>query len=170
MRLSEYLDPENAAGFTRQTLGRLADVDSFSDEQPGLSKEQWERHLREVWAGPVDPDEFSETLKMNSGKNFVQRAMNPTIFPALDNGNGSVSTHSMADGELNGIPAAYPTVVQSPGGELTRLNDDDALDFARRTGEYISFNTPQESSRFARGGYKTKKFNKGGMSLPASYR
>ena len=50
MRLSEYLDPENAAGFTRQTLGRLADfgedaadavyntmmnpgsmVDSFSD-------------------------------------------------------------------------------------------------------------------------------------------
>ena len=56
MRLSEYLDPENAAGFTRQTLGRLADfgedaadavyntmmdpgsmVDSFSDVASGAA-------------------------------------------------------------------------------------------------------------------------------------
>ena len=56
MRLSEYLDPENAAGFTRQTLGRLSDfgedaadavyntmmdpgsmVDSFSDVASGAA-------------------------------------------------------------------------------------------------------------------------------------
>lgn len=57
MRLSEYLDPENAAGFTRQTLGRLSDfgedaadavyntmmdpgsmVDSFSDVASGAAE------------------------------------------------------------------------------------------------------------------------------------
>lgn len=89
-------------------------------------------------------------LSANNNLNFVQRIRNPT--ERLDLGNGEYATHKMAyDPDSK---RAYPTVVKQ-GDKLVQLkNEDEAWDYADKTGEYIKFNTPQEAEKFANNGYK----------------
>ena len=46
--------------------------------------------------------EIVRTLMQNSDKNFVQRILNPDVFPVMDLGDGNVATHKMAYGEKDG--------------------------------------------------------------------
>lgn len=89
-------------------------------------------------------------LSANNNLNFVQRIRNPV--ERLDLGNGEYATHRMAyDPDSK---RAYPTVVKK-GNKLIQLkNDDEAWDYADKTGEFIKFNTPQEAEKFANNGYK----------------
>tara|TARA_R110000782_G_scaffold103381_4_gene190850 strand:+ start:90 stop:3440 length:3351 start_codon:yes stop_codon:yes gene_type:complete len=84
--------------------------------------------------------DWSEKLKQNSGMNFVQRAINPNIFPRINNADGSVSTHLMAaEVDENGDWYAFPTIIQDGSGELIKMSNPEAFDYAKRSGENIPF-------------------------------
>lgn len=95
----------------------------------------------------------SPTVPLDSKLQFEQRILNPNKFGAIDNGNGSESTHRMAYGETDGRFVAYPTIVQR-GKALQQLGDDEAFDYAMRSGEHRSFKTEDEAKAYAEGGYK----------------
>lgn len=88
-------------------------------------------------------------LSANKNLNFVQRIRNPS--ERLGIGNGQYATHMMAYDP--GTKRAYPTVVKKDG-KLVRLGDDEAWDYADKTGEYIEFPTAQDAERFSANGYK----------------
>ena len=91
--------------------------------------------------------DLARILMQNANKNFVQRIMLPGHFPEMDEGNGMVATHKMADGDIGGVPAAYPTIIFD-GEKLIDLGDS-AADYAEKTGEYIKFDSPQRANWFA---------------------
>jgi len=101
-----------------------------------------------------------DILKQNDHLNFAIRALNPHIFPVVNNPDGSVSTHRMAANgiQVNGknVEAVYPTIIQTKDGRLIHLSDQEAIDYAIETGNYIPFDDPEEAHAFARGGYKSK--------------
>lgn len=69
----------------------------------------------------------------------------------------------MADAEIDGRYIAFPTIQMIDGG-LVRLNDRAALDRALTVGNFVEFPTAKEASEYAKGGYKTKKFNEVAIS------
>lgn len=90
--------------------------------------------------GPINNDldkKSLELLKANSKLNFVGRAIYLNKSPRVDNGDGTVSTHKMSWGEVDGKNIVFPTIVQDKKGELKELSLDDAFDYALDTGEYI---------------------------------
>jgi len=102
----------------------------------------------------ISPEEYAKQASYlkglfedptNKDKNFIQRIMYPQYFPVLENEDGSVSTHSMAWGEVDGKQVVFPTVIQTEDGGLQRLEDESALDHALRTGEFLEFDTPEEA-------------------------
>lgn len=95
----------------------------------------------------------SPDVPLDSKLQFEQRILNPNKFGAIDNGDGSESTHRMAYGETDGRFVAYPTIVQR-GKALQQLGDDEAFDYAMRSGEHRSFKTEAEAKAYAEGGYK----------------
>lgn len=92
-------------------------------------------------------------VPLDSKLNFEQRVLNPSKYPVLKNDDGSIATHRMAWGEVDGKQVAYPTVIQE-GNSLRQLGDDEAFDHAMKSGEYRSFDNPTEAERYAKGGYK----------------
>ena len=134
MRLSEYLDPENAAGFTKQTLGRLADfgedaadavyntmmnpgsmVDSFSDVASGAAD-------LAQGAGRMAHDVMMDPGKMVGALTEMHpmdtAALMTAPFPVL----GDITevanlTRRATNDDLDDDPAAweYP-LVAAPGG------------------------------------------------------
>lgn len=92
--------------------------------------------------------------------NFVQRYLNPSIFPVVENEDGSVSTHLMSSAEVDGKQVVYPNIVQDADGNLTKMEGRDALMYAMEHGEFIEFPTAGGARRFAEGGYK-KNWAKG---------
>lgn len=101
--------------------------------------------------GEMSDEELIKILARNQKLNFVSRALNPHIFPVLDNKDGTVSTHSMAwgEGEEPDQNYVYPTVVQK-GDKLVRLKDKQAFQHAMDTGEYLQFKTPEQADWFSR--------------------
>jgi len=98
-----------------------------------------------------------DILLKNKDKNFVQRILNSSIFPVISNEDGSVSTHKMAaEIDENGEWLVFPTIVSLPDGRLLDLKDNrSALDFAKKTGEFINFgNNKDDAIPFAANGYK----------------
>jgi hypothetical protein len=98
--------------------------------------------------------------KVNDKLNFVDRYLHPSKYPVINNKDGSISTHRMADAEVDGKYIAYPTIILSKNGELQQLEDDEALNYAIKNGEYIEFKTQKEASEYATNGYK-KDWGKG---------
>ena len=85
-------------------------------------------------------------LSQNVQKDFVYRALYPEQSPKLDNGDGSVSTHSMAYATGENCRAyVYPTVVRSGNG-LVRLDKDKAWQHAAKTGEYIEVDSEAKAN------------------------
>lgn len=95
--------------------------------------------------GPIDP---ATTL------NFEQRVLNPNKHPVINNSDGSVSTHKMSYGEVDGKYVAFPTIVQGYDGNLQELSGRDAFDYAMKNKEYRQFDNEKAAASYAEGGYK----------------
>lgn len=91
----------------------------------------------------------TDVLQKNKDKNFVQRIFDPSL--TLDLGNGESGTHMMAYDPKS--KRAYPTIVQKGNG-LVMLGDDEAYDYADKTGEYIQFKSARDAKKFSSNGYK----------------
>jgi hypothetical protein len=95
------------------------------------------------WAGGI-----------NKEKGFETRAKNPNQPALPDEENpGKTKTHKMASAEVDGKYIAYPTIIQKGPG-LQELSDDEAFEYAMKTGEYKEFKTDEEAKAYAKGGYK----------------
>ncbi len=84
-------------------------------------------------------------------KEFEQRIQKP--FLRIQNEDGSISTHRMASGEVDGKQVAFPTIVNI-NGKLKELPIDEAFDYAIKNNEYKEFKTQEEAQKYAEGGYK----------------
>ena len=90
-------------------------------------------------------------------KNFELRYLFPSKYTTLKNKDKTVSTHKMANSEVDGRYIAYPTIVQLEGqDDLLDLGQTGnlALDYAWKTGEFKEFDTEEEAAEYANNGYK----------------
>ena len=87
---------------------------------------------------------------------FIDRIMNPQNYPYIENEDGSVSTHRMAaEVDEEGNWFVFPTIVQLPTGELYEFKDNmSAMDYNRRTGNFLPMKSKEEAIKYAEGGYK----------------
>ncbi len=103
--------------------------------------------------------ELKDLLKMlqeNGDKNFVQRLMNPYIFPVLwdvlqggDVGNMMMSSGYTGNSVEGTKGFVFPQIIQEKDtGKLKKLGTRQAMDYARKTGEYLEFDTPEEAEDF----------------------
>ena len=55
---------------------------------------------------------------------------------------------------------AFPTIVMLPSGELYQFEDNNqAMNYALRTGNFLPMKDKDEAIKYAEGGYKTDKLN-----------
>ena len=96
---------------------------------------------------------------------FVDRINNPEKYPFIRNKDGSISTHRMAaEVDEQGKWMVFPTIVMLPSGELYQFeNNQKAMEYARRTGNFLPMKGKDEAITYAEGGYKTEKLKKFGM-------
>jgi len=90
-----------------------------------------------------------QILQDNADRSFVKRILYRDKYPVLENPDGSVSTHSMSWGEVDGRYVAYPTVMTTKDG-LRRFGADEAWGHAMRSNNYIEFATPEEADWFSK--------------------
>lgn len=93
----------------------------------------------------MNEKELQALLSKYGNLNFVKRMLmkNP---PKLGN-----STHSFSWGEADGKYYVFPTVIQDPkDGKLKRLTDDQAWEYANKTGELIPFDDPKQAESFSK--------------------
>ena len=90
----------------------------------------------------------------NKDKNFVQRALNPSDYPAIINEDGSETTHLMGLSiDQEGNPYIMPTVIQNNLGLLQKLPDEDAaVEYAKKTGEGIAIPDIQLANYYTQNG------------------
>lgn len=101
---------------------------------------------------------IDEVLLENFDKNFVQRIINPKVFPVINNEQGEYMTHLMSSGEFNSKGIAYPEIIQDKNtGELRKLSRKDAYDYAVANKEYIEFSNPEDALWFSKN-YKNNSF------------
>lgn len=93
-------------------------------------------------------------IPLNTQLNFEQRVLNPSQYPALPLGKGNLATHMMSWGGADGQQVAFPTIVQTPSGNLVQLKPEEAFRYAMQTRQFRGFSTPEEASNYAEGGYK----------------
>ena len=102
----------------------------------------------------MDEEYIKKLMEAHKDKNFVQRILSPNDFPYMDVGGGYKASHQMAWGESDGKYFVYPTIVQDPNtGELSKLDNDQAFDYALQTGEYFEFDDA-DSADFVSQKYK----------------
>jgi len=94
-------------------------------------------------------DSIVEILSKNQDKNFIQRILKPDNFPTIPLSKGKVGTHLMADSEIDGMYIAYPTIVFIDG-KLKHLSNDEAIDYAINSGEFVEFPTDTAAAWFAK--------------------
>ena len=89
-----------------------------------------------------------------AGPEFLERAKNPQDYPFIQNDDGSVSTHLMsAEIDEDGRIYAFPTIVPKPNGELMKFDDRwKALDYNKKIGNLMEFDTIEEAVEFSKGG------------------
>ena len=103
------------------------------------------------------PNEVDSILYANKNKNFVNRYINPSIFPIIQNPDGGYSSELMQSSDN----FAYPTIIQDPKtGTLTNFNNipyrqKAAYDYAMKNNEAIRFPNEQLAEWFANNGYKS---------------
>lgn len=97
------------------------------------------------------PDAWLKVMPVllnNTSKNFVKRILDPDKYPQLDNGDGTFSTHVMSSADN----VVFPEVIQDPiTKELRRFPHwREAYDYARKSGEYLEFDSPEEAEWFSK--------------------
>ena len=60
---------------------------------------------------PEDAEAAKAVLKANAGEDFVQRVMNASDWPVMQNPDGSYSSHRMANAQVKGKNIAFPTLI-----------------------------------------------------------
>lgn len=93
-----------------------------------------------------------QVLLANKHVPFVQRILDPKA-PFRKNPDGTVSTHLMADAEVDGRHIAYPTLRRIEGRWVEDPNPTSAM----MAGDFIEFSTAAGASEFARGSWKTAR-------------
>lgn len=90
-------------------------------------------------------------LQANQDKNFVQRILNPSAYPTLQLGDGWIATHLMSWSEGDGKYFVYPHVVWDREAQsLRQLSNEEAWPYARRTGEFIEVESPEQADALSR--------------------
>lgn len=95
-------------------------------------------------------EKMVEIFKANKDKNFIQRVINPYIFPTINNPDNTYSTHRMAWAEQDGYFYAYPTIQQDSNGQLQQLSGEKAFNSALDSGEFIKFPSAKEAEWFTK--------------------
>jgi hypothetical protein len=86
-------------------------------------------------------------INKHRDRDFVQRLVTPDSSPILELGNGQIGTHMMASSDN----IVYPNIVRMPGqNNLKLLSPDDAYRYARESGEFIPFETPEQAEWFGK--------------------
>lgn len=99
--------------------------------------------------------EITKILIDNKDKLFVKRITRKDKYPVLDNKDGSVSTHSMAWSTVDDAGGqkhvVYPTVLYNANDvSLKRVSDTKAFDIAIKSGNYITFDSPEKADWFSK--------------------
>lgn len=98
---------------------------------------------------PLTKDQIANILAKNYNKDFVQRILNPQLFPVIKNKDGTVSTHKMAWSEAGGKYYVYPTI-QRINDQLIELKDDEAFNSALKNEDFIVFDDKKEAADFSK--------------------
>ena len=113
-----------------------------------------------------DPQQnyIDAVLDQHRDKNFVQRILLPELSPAPIIVDGQPATHMMSAefmGANRTTPAGFPMIVARDEG-LVQLTKEEAMDEARRTGNYIPFESIESANTFSKiyKGGENSKFNK----------
>lgn len=103
-------------------------------------------------SGDQDPRPYIRNiLDQNKNLNFVQRAINPTIYPNIQLNNKDHATHQLSfANDERGRAIVYPEIIQNREGALEHLGKKEALDYARQTKQFIPFNTIGEADFFSK--------------------
>lgn len=91
--------------------------------------------LPNKFENPLEFEAMSKVLSQrNKHLNWVDRGLNPDMYPKIDNQDGTFSTHRLAysTGD-NGEAYVYPTIIQNDKGELEQLDDKAAWEYAKKT-------------------------------------
>lgn len=101
----------------------------------------------------MDPSRLIDLLEENKQKNFVQRILNPTMYPPIKNQDGSISTHRMAWGSTTGRDGkeryvVFPTI-HLDGNQLKDYGNG-AFQHAIKTGEFIEFDNQNDAEDFSK--------------------
>lgn len=122
---------------------------------------------------PLDPtyQALSKVfMERNKDLNFVDRAMNPLLYPVIDRGNGYESTHIMTYSSVDddeGVKGyVYPEIIYQDG-KLNWLSKDDAADHAFDNKQYIETPTEKMAHYLSSRGYK--QYPDGGKLEPLQY-
>jgi hypothetical protein len=86
---------------------------------------------------------------------FIDRINNPEKYPYVKNKDGSVSTHRMAaEVDEDGNWFVFPTI-QFDGKKLKQYKtNEEALEAAISSGNFIKMPSQEEAINYAKGGYK----------------
>jgi hypothetical protein len=125
-------------------------------EQFGNEPTMQPRGAQEVFKSSTDYDSYLNTPKINP--EYIKRARNMRqgARPNYDEEGNYVdeSTVRMASGEADGKYYAFPTLFQKEDGSWYEVEDPFAE--AKKKGELFEFDTQDEASYFAEGGWKPK--------------
>ena len=103
-----------------------------------------------------------KVLEKHKGVTFVKRMLEPEKYPTIKNKDGSVSSHLMSSGEVDGRHFVYPTL-RYRGGKLQKDEDPGtALD----SGNVIFFDTREQAEEFAQGSWKDSARDMTDSSFP----
>jgi len=92
-------------------------------------------------------------LLQNKDKEFVKRIFDPNTMAPVNLGGGETGTHLMGWSSDDEGHVIYPTIV-NVNGKLTQLSDDDAYNYAKKTGEFIRTPDAKLAEYIAGNGYK----------------
>ena len=97
-----------------------------------------------------DNGRIKKILYENEHVPFVKRILYPEFYPVLKNDDGSISTHRMAWTSGDGKHFVYPTIMFGEDKKLHEYGAREAWEVARKTGNYIPFNNPEDADWFSK--------------------
>ena len=95
----------------------------------------------------IDRIRLQQIIEANKDRPFVDRIVNRSQYPVMENEDGSVSTHRMAWAGGDDGHYVYPTV-QHKGGKL--FIPEDPYRYARENNDFIKFDTPEDADWFSK--------------------